>query len=349
MDGLSLGAELCPGCRLAKTDEGALAIAIRVAKTGSSARRQLENLTYLPPRKLEVSGAHGVRIEELALLVCRTHDAHLQDAFLRIATSVLGGDESQLTERELDARIDDLVRLFRALGKPAKQTVQGLWAELAVIIWSAEPRRAVTHWHSSARAQHDFDGGADRLEVKSCGTGLREHAVRLDRLRAMPDGRTLFASVLVGEEAGGVSVSGLVEAIMSRVENRAEVRRRLQTIITQSLGSDWREADVPEKYERQEGTHPRTRERGSDAALRPGSLRRSAWPGCERGGGGRANLPTTRLSNRHSCAHPRQHGRRQLRARRREPCPQVSTGQSGQPARSRATRANFRQLPFEMP
>ena len=68
--------------------------------------------------------------------------------------------------------------------------------------------------------------------------------MRLDQLRSMPGGHTLFASVLITPADDGHSISALADAILARVHHHAEVRRRLQTIIVQSLGGDWRDADT---------------------------------------------------------------------------------------------------------
>lgn len=72
-DAFRLGAQLCPRCRVAKSHQGLLAIAIEVESTGSSTARRLQHLTYDPPRTLEVHAADGtIRKEVLALLVCRS-------------------------------------------------------------------------------------------------------------------------------------------------------------------------------------------------------------------------------------------------------------------------------------
>jgi hypothetical protein len=214
-----------------------------VIPTGTSTPRHFENLRYEPPRDLEVHGENGAkRLERLATLVCRTKDAALQAAFLRIALALFDTTSERLTEAELEVRLDELVRLFRALGKPATQTIQGLWCELAVILFSADPTHALASWHSSPRALHDFAGGADRLEVKSCGTGMREHALRLEQLQEAPGGRTLIASIVLDGVEEGETVEDLCELIVERVDHDLELRRRLETIVTHSLGRDWKEA-----------------------------------------------------------------------------------------------------------
>lgn len=237
-----LGAEVAPGCRIAVTHEGLLALAVTVPATNASTPRRFENLSYDPPRELRIVTPTAHREETLATLVCRSGDVAVQDAFLRIALAMLDAPDAPLTEAQLEHRLDELVSLFRALQKPATQTIQGLWAELAVVLWSPDVRAALAAWHSSPRALHDFAAGADRLEVKSCGTGLREHALRLEQLHEAPGGRTLFVSIIVASDDDGETVSDLVAAIRARLGKDAELVRRLETIVTHSLGREWREA-----------------------------------------------------------------------------------------------------------
>lgn len=238
-----LGEVACPGCRLAKSHAAELALIIDVERTGASTPRRLENLRYEPPAPLEVqSGDREPRVEHLAVLVCRTNDADLQAAFLRIALAQLRTDGLKLSETDLEARLEQLVTLFRALGRPASQTIQGLWCELAMILWSNDPRLAITSWHSSTRALHDFAGGADRLEVKSCATGIREHAVRLEQLQNATGGQTLIASLIVAESDDGYTVADLCAQLLERVGGDIELARRVETIVTHSLGREWREA-----------------------------------------------------------------------------------------------------------
>lgn len=238
-----LGGAVCPGSRIAVSHEGHLALLIDVARTGTSTPRHFENLRYAPPRALEVLSADAdKRVEHLAALVCRTKDADLQAAFLRIAVALLDTHAHKLGEAELETRLDELVSLFRALGRPATQTIQGLWCELAIVVWSRDVRMALASWHSSPRALHDFASGADRLEVKSCATGMREHAMRLEQLQEAPGGRTIIASLVVTESDEGETIDELCGLVLARVENNIELTRRLETIVTQSLGRDWREA-----------------------------------------------------------------------------------------------------------
>ncbi len=238
----ALGPELCSGCRLAKTHEGLSALALAVTPSGTSTPRRLPTLHYDPPRALEIVGDAGRRIESFATLACRTKDAAIEDAFLRIARALLDSPGGGLTEAALERRIDEFVCLFRALSKPATQTIQALWCELAVVLWAPEPRVALRAWHSAPPALHAFASGPDRLEVKSCSTGLHDYALRLEQLHEAPGGRTLFVSILADEDDEGSTVSDLVGLVLARVGTDVQLRRHLETTVTRSLGREWSEA-----------------------------------------------------------------------------------------------------------
>jgi hypothetical protein len=179
----------------------------------------------------------------VAILECKSFDAQLTSYFFRVVALLIDGDASTEDEAQLVNVLETIVTLFRALLKPGTKTVSGLWAELAMIAWSAQPQVAIQAWHSEPRALHDFSSNHFRLEIKSTTQPLREHHFLLDQLLQMGQGMTLIASLMLQQDAtSGVSVPELVEHIRSLVP-RASVQSRLETIVIQSLGTAWRDAE----------------------------------------------------------------------------------------------------------
>jgi len=183
-------------------------------------------------------GAHH-RVN-LAVLECRTTDPELGEYFFRMVRAVLLDNPNTTTEQGFESALDALVTLFRALERTGTTTIQGLWAELAIILWSKDPLAALSSWHSSPRALHDFSAGSFRLEVKSSSRRLREHQFALDQLATLGEGVTLVASLLLDETNDGSSVPDLVKAIATRIGS--ESAARLETIVADSLGNAWRDA-----------------------------------------------------------------------------------------------------------
>lgn len=168
----------------------------------------------------------------------------MRDLFFRFAKLFLDHGEGPMSEDELDSRVDAVVALFQALSQPGSGTVQGLWVELAVIVTSSDPVIAIASWHSSPRNLHDFSSGPFRFEVKSSSQELREHRFLLEQLSEQPSGRTLVCSLLVEEDVNGVSVGELVAMLRKRLANEEESQRRLETVVTKTLGKNWFDSDA---------------------------------------------------------------------------------------------------------
>lgn len=230
-------------CRVGRSSEGHPAVLISFAReTGTSSNRTLATIQYRPPASVEVVAAGQNRSARLAILECRTTDAELAAYFFRIVDSVLVSDGRTADEAHFEAALDAIVTLFRALQRPAQRSVQGLWAELAIITWSARPEVALASWHSDPHALHDFAAGSFRLEIKSTMKALREHSFLLDQLSSMSPGATLIGSLMLTEDPDGANLGDLLDAIRSRLRQGAESVVRLEVIVAESLGQAWHEA-----------------------------------------------------------------------------------------------------------
>lgn len=225
-------------------DEPALLIA---TKNSGLTPRRLANIMFAPPIEMIVAHADGVcEPAHFAVLVCTADDAELERYFCRVISSFFGdvGDAAVAapSAEEVERTLDGITTLFSALTRAPKQSVQGLWAELALVAWAHKPEVAISAWHSEPTDLHDFALGAHRLEVKSTLSGLREHHFRLDQLGTAATGDTVIASLILQQTSHGVSVFDLAELIGECVGDDAIAR--LESIIAESLGREWREADA---------------------------------------------------------------------------------------------------------
>jgi len=230
--------------RVARSTEDFPALIIEFKHRASSAPRRLANLAYIPPSSVEVIAADGsVANAHLAVLECRSIDPELSRYFFRITRAILIENEGAANETGFEHALDTLVRLFRALRRTATRSLQGLWAELAIIYWSKNPHLAISSWHSAPTALHDFASGACRFEVKSTQRPVREHHFRLNQLLVSQTGNTLVASLLLKEGHNGESVRGLSDLIAGRLKGSSESAARLEAIIVESLGADWKASE----------------------------------------------------------------------------------------------------------
>jgi hypothetical protein len=229
--------------RAARSSEGHPAVLISFTReTGTSNHRTLATIQYRPPATVQVLAVDQDRQARLAILECRTVDADLAAYFFRIVESVLIADDRTADEAHFEASLDAIVTLFRALQRPARRSVQGLWAELAIIAWSARPEVALTSWHSDPHALHDFASGSFRLELKSTIKTLREHTFLLDQLSSMSPGVTLIGSLMLVEDVDGANLSDLLDAIRGRLSPGADLVARLEVVVAESLGQSWHDA-----------------------------------------------------------------------------------------------------------
>lgn len=99
-------------------------------RDGDAVGRRLATLRYHPPSPVQVR-ADGASLvtEDLAVLECLSEAPELIDLFFRAASDVLLGDRRLSHEREFEAALDGVVRLFKALQSPARRSLTGLWGE----------------------------------------------------------------------------------------------------------------------------------------------------------------------------------------------------------------------------
>ncbi|MBK6463324.1 MAG: PD-(D/E)XK motif protein [Myxococcales bacterium] len=210
--------------------------------SGASITRALPSFRFDPPHEVEIEEGPRESVEHVATLLCGSKDEAIESTFVRIAIACLDTTASNLTDTELEVRIDEFAWVFGALRRPARLSVEGLWGQLAIVLWSTNVRLALASWQSNADAIEALDDGKARLHVKVSGPKRREHGVRLEDLTEAPGGRTLLASLVLDEAQGGETVADLHEAILAQVEQDLDARRRLERLVTLGLGEAWRDA-----------------------------------------------------------------------------------------------------------
>lgn len=209
---------------------------------GASTPRRLTSISYTPPTNVDLISEDGTQREaKVAVLECRSLDVDLCRYFFRIVDALLIQGDQADDEASFESALDATITLFRSLQQPGSRVTQGLWAELAIILWAKDPSAALSSWHSNQRNLHDFSAGSFHLEVKSTRKTLREHGFSMDQLSTLSSGVTLIASLMLRESDSGASVFDLVDAINTRV-GRRESASRLEAIVAECLGAGWRDA-----------------------------------------------------------------------------------------------------------
>ena len=176
-----------------------------------------------------------VEIARYSIIQCLTGDSDVQACFLRTIGGALVGLEGRVEAKDLVDLVDRLILLFRSVAKPRERAIQGLWAELFVILSASDPAVMIEAWHSQSMEHFDFGRGDERLEVKSSSNRSREHVFSFEQVYPPSGASVLVASVYVDEQTNGRSLGYLwvVDATPS-----GEARLKVERVCAQSLGQD---------------------------------------------------------------------------------------------------------------
>jgi hypothetical protein len=228
--------------RVAKRADGSPGFLISMPEDAPPAfGSHLANLLYAPRERIRVEAPDGAMMEGLfTVLACRSADPELEHYFFRVAATLV--DELGAAPHPLvvDRAVESVLELFRALERPGRRSIQGVWAELFLIVHARDPVRALAAWHSDPSNLHDFAAGVDRLEVKSTTAAIREHEFRLEQLSTLTTGTVLVASLMLLTSPDGLTIQDLVERLDRRLPHGGEHRSRVEAIVALGLGSEWR-------------------------------------------------------------------------------------------------------------
>jgi hypothetical protein len=203
----------------------------------------LRNITFEPWISCEITeGAGGPRSVMASVIRCTAAERELHEHFLRALSPACEEIAEQPRVGEVAALVERLIEVFRALGQPSHDSVQGLWAELLLISRARDIELAVQAWQPRTRSLVDFEQGLLGVEVKSCGGQIRQHRFKLSQLQPAIGSERYIASVLVSAHARGASISDLWDVIEQRLGNRRLLRDRTAARIAETLGDDWQRA-----------------------------------------------------------------------------------------------------------
>lgn len=230
--------------RIGKDTLGSPSLLISVEADIPTARPDpivLEHLTVLHDLKCRVMQSDGnIEEEHYTIIRCLNTTRNLQVYFFRVIgplISILGRKPSRI---EISNAIDTLVELFRAMSKPARKSVQGLWAELFVIAQSSNSHSLAAAWHTLPEDRFDYNDGDQRIEVKSSSNQLRQHYFSVEQLHPPARTRVLVASLFVERIEGGTSLQELIDIVRSQVSDDPDLVLHVDQVIGLTLGENWR-------------------------------------------------------------------------------------------------------------
>ena len=231
--------------RIAKDHVGAPALLIEVAEDGE--------LGGYPVRLSHLQIEHNVRcriqrsdgsigINYVTILGCINSNFELDRHFLRVLAPIIQSGGYTPSNMFINETVRNLVELFRSLSERPQRSIQGIWAELFVIVAAHDPAYLIRCWHTDPHELFDFHDGDQRLEVKSTQGEARTHQFRLEQLHLPAGARAIVGSVVSLRAEGGVSVAELIARLHIRGVP-AEMLVKVERTVAAALGSDWRAID----------------------------------------------------------------------------------------------------------
>jgi hypothetical protein len=189
---------------------------------------------------LNVDGAEVVG--KFALIRFEGNELELHELFIRCVWAAIADLPASAETPAIEARVNRLLGLFRALARPAGREISGLWAELFCIVASGDVPVAVDRWHTDNSDTFDFSWGQGRLEVKSTVGAFRIHDFSLDQLQPPVGGFGYVASLVLKAANGGAGVLDLAKKVEVQLNGDLRLQAKLWAQVVQSLGADFSEA-----------------------------------------------------------------------------------------------------------
>lgn len=190
--------------------------------------------------RLNVDGTEVVG--KFALIRFEGNAQELHELFIRCVWAAIADLPASAQTPDIEARVNRLLGLFRALARPAGREISGVWAELFCIAASGDVPVAVDRWHADNAEAFDFSWGQGRLEVKSTVGAFRIHDFSLEQLQPPSGGSGYVASLMLKAANGGEGVVDLAKKVEEQLNGDVSLQSKLWSLLVQSLGSDFSEA-----------------------------------------------------------------------------------------------------------
>lgn len=201
---------------------------------------KLENLSVSHGYSGTINTPEGQVAGVFSIVECRVAEAELIGSFLRLASHLLASLSELPEPRPVAIEIRKLVQIFQALRQPPVKSIQGLWAELFVIINSPDLAGWSDAWHDDPMERYDFSMHRVRVEVKSAGNRTRRHHFSHEQLHPPNDVNLWIASIFVERSTSGTDCLTLLGQIQNRLSGNAIFK--IESKVIKTLGLDYAKA-----------------------------------------------------------------------------------------------------------
>jgi len=172
-------------------------------------------------------------VEYFTIITLNTYHEEIQGYFLNIFIDIVSVDKGIIDLDVLYDRIINIFNLFSRASPLSKRVIQGLFAEL-VIILSQDTERFIKAWHIDKSSLFDFSFKNCFLEVKSTNNTDRIHRFSNSQINFLKKHRSFIASVQILESDLGSNINDIYQRI-SRKINDNQLRLKLDRLLLETL------------------------------------------------------------------------------------------------------------------
>jgi len=172
--------------------------------------------------------------EKFSCILLKGDNEDLIQYFLIIGDSII-----RIFDDNPSLKINDIVnrffKLFEALSKTPKKTIQGIWAEILVIYNSRDPNKLIKCWHNSPSDKFDFAYKSERVEIKSTQRDQRVHSFSIDQLNPQKGIKVLIGSIITKPHPHGKSLNEIIILCRRKLMDVSLIEY-LDKVIAETLG-----------------------------------------------------------------------------------------------------------------
>ncbi len=187
--------------------------------------------------KCKIIDEGRVSLQIFTVLCFTSNDQNLQDYFLKISETLINSLGLKPSQSELIETMNQFIEVFSLLSLSPSTTVQGLWAELFLILNSKNPESLLYYWHNLPEEKFDFNSGKEVIEVKSSSNFERIHTFSAKQLNPPVKTNVIIASLFMKQSNKGQSIRELVELIINKIHDNNELSQKLNIVICKLLGN----------------------------------------------------------------------------------------------------------------
>ena len=194
-------------------------------------------ISVLFNKKCEIKIENESIEKHFSVITLKTQNQTFQEYFIRVFIDLLSGDILDI--ESLYDRVLNLFNLFTVNKIVSKQTIQGLFAELLMILASDDKEFFIKAWHVDKSSLYDFSlNTRSYLEVKSTKRTDRIHKFSNQQIQFLKKQDSCVVSVMVQESDLGaniIEVSDRIRNQLSTISSKLKLDKLILETINNSL------------------------------------------------------------------------------------------------------------------